>query len=263
MPRIALSYRRADSAAISGRIFDRLSAHYGPGSVFMDIDEIPFGIDFRDHVVDVLSRCDAVVAVIGPAWTGGLAMPDRIREAADPVRLEIETALARGVPLIPVLVDGAVMPNPAHLPATLEPLAFRNACEIASGRDFHAHVDRLVRALDRVLAPVATTASVAFAAPAPAASSPGTPRPAPAPAWPAWRIALLLGLLALPQAIQFSGATPLFVAALVVSVIGTAILADVPERRLAHRVAAVAGLMTLATVVQATLGVLRASMTAW
>ncbi|WP_375457911.1 hypothetical protein [uncultured Enterovirga sp.] len=56
MPRIAISRRRADSAAISGRLFDRLTQHYGTGSVLMDIDEIPFGIDFREHIAEVLSR---------------------------------------------------------------------------------------------------------------------------------------------------------------------------------------------------------------
>ena len=260
MPRIALSYRRADSAAISGRIFDRLSAHYGPGSVFMDIDEIPFGIDFRDHVVDVLSRCDAVVAVIGPAWTGGLATPDRISEAADPVRLEVETAMVRGVALIPVLVDGAVMPNPAHLPPSLEPLAFRNACEIASGRDFHAHVDRLIRALDRVVAPARAEASVEGpGAPAPASPAAAAIRPR----YGFWRAAALLGFLALPHLVQFSHATPLFVAALIVSVIGTALLADEPDRSIAHRVVTVVLVLIVATVVQSTLGVLRASMSPW
>ena len=51
MPRIAISYRRSDSSAISGRIFDRLVAHYGKPSVFMDIDNIPFGTEGVEQAV--------------------------------------------------------------------------------------------------------------------------------------------------------------------------------------------------------------------
>src|SRR5579862_6125194 len=70
MPRIAISYRRADSSAIAGRICDALLAQYGKESVFMDIDDIPFGIDFRSHIQDVLQRTEVLIAVIGPNWLG-------------------------------------------------------------------------------------------------------------------------------------------------------------------------------------------------
>ena len=56
MPRITISYRRADSDAIAGRIRDRLARHYGDRAVFMDIDNIPFGIDFREHIKGELAR---------------------------------------------------------------------------------------------------------------------------------------------------------------------------------------------------------------
>ena len=70
MPTIAISYRRSDSSAIAGRIFDRLTAHYGEDAVFMDIDNIPFGTDFRSQIYDVLQRTDVVLAVIGANWRG-------------------------------------------------------------------------------------------------------------------------------------------------------------------------------------------------
>jgi hypothetical protein len=50
MPKIVISYRRQDSEAIAGRIRDRLAGHYGAESIFMDIDNIPFGTDFREHI---------------------------------------------------------------------------------------------------------------------------------------------------------------------------------------------------------------------
>ena len=40
MPKIAISYRRADSSPIAGRLFDHLVANYGADSVFMDIDRM-------------------------------------------------------------------------------------------------------------------------------------------------------------------------------------------------------------------------------
>jgi TIR domain len=154
MPKIAISYRRADSSAITGRIFDRLAAHYGENSVFMDIDNIPLGVDFRRHIQNTLQHTDVLVAVIGTNWLGlstdGAA---RMNEKTDPVRVEIETALKRNTTIIPVLVDGAKMPNSADLPAELGNFTYLNAAEFSSGRDFHTHVDRLIGAIDQILAP--------------------------------------------------------------------------------------------------------------
>ena len=70
MAKIIISYRRSDSQAMAGRIFDRLSGHYGEAAIFMDIDAIPFGIDFRKHIGDVLRQCDVLIAVVEPHWLG-------------------------------------------------------------------------------------------------------------------------------------------------------------------------------------------------
>ena len=144
MPRIAISYRRSDLAAIAGRIFDWLGERYGEDSVFMDIDKIPFGTDFRSHIREVLLRTDVLIAVVGANWlshndTGA----SRIQDAIDPVRVEIETALERKIAIIPVLVDGAKMPGSGELPATFGNFAYLNAPEISSGRDFRLHMERL------------------------------------------------------------------------------------------------------------------------
>jgi hypothetical protein len=153
MPKIAISYRRSDTSAISGRIFDRLAAHYGKHSVFMDVDNIPIGIDFRAHIGETLRRTDVVLAVIGAGWLGAQdGGKARIREESDPVRVEIETALARGAPVIPVLVDGAKMPDAAALPQSFGTFAFLNAAEVATGRDFDGQIGRLIAAIDRAVA---------------------------------------------------------------------------------------------------------------
>jgi hypothetical protein len=154
MSKIIVSYRRSDSAATAGRIFDRLVDRYGEASVFMDIDRIPFGTDFRHHIQDVLRGADILLAVVGPTWLGKKADgASRIHDDADPVRVEIEAALRQGLTLIPVLIDNASMPGAAELPESIRDFAYINAAPIDIGRDFRAHMDRLTRSIDAILAP--------------------------------------------------------------------------------------------------------------
>jgi hypothetical protein len=152
MAKITVSYRREDSEAITGRIFDRLVARYGKSSVFRDIDNIPPGVDFRTHIDDALQTTDVVLVVIGRRWLGS-AKPGnrRIHDAEDPVRIEVETALRRGISVIPVLVGDTKMPTAAQLPKTLKDFVFRNAVRVDSGQDFEHHTERLLRAMDRTL----------------------------------------------------------------------------------------------------------------
>jgi hypothetical protein len=157
MPKIAISYRRSDSSAITGRIFDRLVARYGKESVFMDVDNIPIGTDFRSHIRAVLLESEVLIVVIGPRWLGiDAAGAARMSQETDPVRAEVEAAQTQELPMIPVLVDGAKMPDSAALPASIEKFAFLNAAEVATGRDFHPHMDRLIAAIDETLAGRAT-----------------------------------------------------------------------------------------------------------
>jgi hypothetical protein len=136
---------------MSGRIYDRLTAHYGEHSVFMDVDNIPFGTDFRSHIRETLQRSDILIAVIGTKWLGANADgTSRMQEKTDPVRVEIETALERKIPILPVLVDGAKMPESTELPTEFGSFAYLNAAEVATGRDFRSHIERLIGAIDQV-----------------------------------------------------------------------------------------------------------------
>ena len=151
MSRIFLSYRRQDSAGAAGRIYDRLRAHFGDDAIFMDIDAIPFGLDFREHIRSALDDCGVVLAVIGRRWAGETGAPRRIDDPRDFVRIEIESALERNLPVIPILIDRAQMPGEADLPPSLARLAYRNAIDLDQGRDFHHHVDRLIKGIERLL----------------------------------------------------------------------------------------------------------------
>jgi uncharacterized protein YecT (DUF1311 family) len=153
MAKIAISYRRSDSQDITGRIFDRLAQQYGKDTVFRDIDSIRPGIDFRTQIADALSKTDVLLVIVGPRWLGrGEGVSSRMDNESDPVRVEVEMALKRDIPVIPVLVSGMKMPEAGELPATLKDFAFRHAVEVDGGRDFDHHIEGLVRTLDQFFA---------------------------------------------------------------------------------------------------------------
>ena len=149
---IFLSYRRADSAAVVDHLYDRLVARYGRECIFRDIDNIPLGKDFRDHIGTVIGGCDIVLAIIGPCWHGGRgASANRILREDDPVRIEIEVAIEAGALVIPILVGGAEMPNRQKVPPSLHGLPALNAATLATGRDFEHHLTLLFKKLDEAL----------------------------------------------------------------------------------------------------------------
>src|SRR6478735_1731741 len=151
---IAISYRRQDSSPVAGRLYDRLEAEFGKGTVFMDFDSIPYGVDFREHIKQTLQRAKVVIAIIGPEWTGGKEISNRrIDDPTDFVRLEVASALENGIPIIPVLVNNTPMPDAKNLPPELEGLAFRNGLALDTGIDFHHHADRLIAGIHRVIDP--------------------------------------------------------------------------------------------------------------
>jgi hypothetical protein len=136
---IFISYRRSDSIAETGRIYDRLVTDFGRERVFKDVDSIPFGIDFADYLDQAVSQCQVLLVIIGKTWLN-VTEPDGTRRIDDPndfVRIEIESALRRGIPVIPVLLEGATMPRSDQLPEALAPLARRNAAQVGYDPRFH------------------------------------------------------------------------------------------------------------------------------
>ena len=174
-PQIFISYRRDDSEAVTGRIYDRLTRQYEPERVLMDLDSMIPGFDFRDRIQELLQGCDIILAVVGARWSGAMKGGRvRINEDSDWVRIEIETGLKRGIPIIPVLVNGAGMPSASRLPDSLKDFAYRHALVVAGQKDFHPHVDRLIKGIDdacetrwRTQPPAAAPASAMPASPAP------------------------------------------------------------------------------------------------
>ena len=150
--KIFISYRRSDSEQIAGRIFDRLAARYGAGDVFFDTDAIPAAVDFREHVTAALRDSAAVVAIIGPRWQRRRGFFDRVlgKQPEDHVQTEVELAIANGVPLLPLLIGGATMPDGEQLPTSLRDLSRANATVVRAGRDFHKDIDQVIGLIDEL-----------------------------------------------------------------------------------------------------------------
>jgi len=146
---IFISYRRDDSAATVGRIYDRLVEVFGKEVVFKDVDSIPLGADFPQYIAGVIQRCTVALVVIGPQWAEARGADGRPRLAnpGDFVRLEAETALQRGIPVIPLLVQGAGVPKPEQLPPSMRALTSRNATPIRYDPDFDNDMRRLIHTL--------------------------------------------------------------------------------------------------------------------
>jgi hypothetical protein len=145
-----VSYRRGDSGH-AGRLYDALSSRFGANNVFMDIDTIDPGVDFAEVINRAVTSCDVVIALIGRSW---IAANDpqgrrRLEEPDDFVRLELESALAKDIVVIPACVQGAQIPSGQELPPSIAPLARRQAIDL---RDvgWHEDVGRLIRRLERL-----------------------------------------------------------------------------------------------------------------
>jgi hypothetical protein len=150
--KVFISYRRKETAAYAGWLYDRMVARFGENNIFMDVEMAP-GIDFADRITEVISGCVVLIVVIGPSWAAVTEEDGsrRLDNPADFVRLEIETGLRRpDVTPIPVLVGGARMPKREDLPPEIRAIARRNAIELSDGR-WTYDADRLADALAELL----------------------------------------------------------------------------------------------------------------
>jgi hypothetical protein len=149
---IFISYRREESRWLARSLHDRLSARFDQKRVFMDIEDIPLGDDIVKEIEDRVGACDVLIAVIGTDWLTSKDEHEgrRLDNPEDFVRMEIATALKRDVLVIPVLVDGTLMPRSIDLPDDLKALVRRNALRL-SETGFNDDCRRLIAAIEQVL----------------------------------------------------------------------------------------------------------------
>ncbi len=148
---IFISYRRDESRHAAGRLADDLAQAFGPGAIFRDIEGIDPGVDFTRSLDRALGSCVVMLVLIGPEW---LDMRDahgqrRLENPQDWIRLEIATALARDIRVVPVLLEGAAMPQSEALSPDLEPLTRRQALDMSDSR-WRGDLQRLVEALEKI-----------------------------------------------------------------------------------------------------------------
>ncbi len=153
MSSIFISYRRQDSAGFTRAMEQDLSARYGSESIFRDLEDIDAGDNFVNKIQEAVSSCKVLIAVIGPHWSTMTNRQGerRLDNPEDFVRVEIETALKRRVPVIPVTVKGAQWPPAEALPESLQPILQRKAHDLSDrqGRwDYDLH--QLMARLDRI-----------------------------------------------------------------------------------------------------------------
>lgn len=159
MPRIFLSFRRADSKSFADNIYDALVEAFGRENILSDVDDIPFGVDFRDYLWEEIAKQDMVLVLIGRGWA--MVRDDfgrkMIENPADMVRMVIEMALQQKKLLIPILVGGASMPVATDLPESLHELCYRRPFEIQGSTAFKADMEKLITSIKRIKFPSDTS----------------------------------------------------------------------------------------------------------
>lgn len=194
---IFISYRRDDTRQAAGRLADDLSDQLGAERIFRDIEKIELGVDFEQALNQALENCEIMLVLIGRQW---LTIADaqgqrRLDQANDWIRIEIVTALKRGVRVVPVLIDGAQLPSESDLPEDLRPLVRRQALAVEDAR-WRSDVARLAESLARVGG--AATAQRAPAAPqrlVQVESAPAAPAPKSTSPWKAAAIGAVVTLV--------------------------------------------------------------------
>ncbi len=150
--RVFLSYRRSDAAVAADNIYRYLCRRFGTDQIFKDVNSIPLGVDFRDHLAMELQSCNVFVAIIGENWLNaqGANGIRRLDDPTDFVRIETEFALERGIPIVPVLIGRVRMPTENELPASMARMAFQQSFELRPGPEFDRDLAKLAKGIGEI-----------------------------------------------------------------------------------------------------------------
>jgi len=149
--KVFLNYRRADAEAWADRLFERLIRQFPRENVFMDIDgHIPVGFPWADWLDAQVAACDLMLVLIGRTWVAEFKSRSEPGER-DFVRVEIESALKRKIPVVPVFLGDAPMPKPAELPETMRPLLALQAARL-NRASFDNDAETLLKGVARSIA---------------------------------------------------------------------------------------------------------------
>jgi hypothetical protein len=151
MTKVFISYRREDAPGVAGLIFNHLLTIYPRCDLFMDFDA--GSVPKRAHDSRAL-HCNLMLAIIGPRWLDGVDHDGQRRLSSDQdyVHTDIASALRRRIPVIAVLVDGAVLPAEDSLPKGLKSLI---SCPIF--KLLHIRLDTDLYIIGRIVEELAPT----------------------------------------------------------------------------------------------------------
>jgi hypothetical protein len=145
--RIFITYR-SDDPGWSVLLDRELSQVFGSDQVFRASRAMELGDSFPERIREGVAQASVLLAVIGPRWLEPVDGVRRIDDPDDWVRQEIRLALAQGMLVVPVLVDGAPPLASADLPADVRALADRQHARLGH-KDAYEDVRRLVERLVR------------------------------------------------------------------------------------------------------------------
>jgi hypothetical protein len=171
MPAIYISYRKEDAYGEAAHLYKDLPERFGKGAVFVDVARRQPGRDYRQVIEEHVASSAVTLVLIGKAWAGAKDAlgQRRLDNPQDPVRIEIAAALKRNIPVVPVLVHGAGMVQPADLPPDLADLAFRSPVKLTQ-EHWGSDVDALATSLQTLVLGSQGVADAAAGAPSEAAT---------------------------------------------------------------------------------------------
>jgi hypothetical protein len=153
-PVVFVNYRRCDEPETAALLATKLSHVLGREAVFFDSESIELGVAFPAVLLDAVRRCAVVLAVIGRNWFATSPSGGRLVDDSDDwVRLEILTALAAGVRVVPVLVVDVAEVSEPDLPDELAIMARLQFARIRDRyliQDIGNLVDTLVAQVPRI-----------------------------------------------------------------------------------------------------------------
>lgn len=151
-PRVFINYRHEDTQATAWLLYDRLAERLGAGNVFFDHGTLQPGMRWSGEIRSHLGAGGVFLALIGPQWEPILAGHLR-RGDDDYVVKELDLALRSGprMTVIPVLVDGAGLPDRGALPPAVAALRDCQAERLHSA-SLLADIDHLIARLGELAA---------------------------------------------------------------------------------------------------------------
>jgi hypothetical protein len=158
MSRFFISYRRRTNGWTIDYIYSRLTEHFGQTIIFLDKDKIPEGTLYEPYITSEIVNCMAILAIIDDSWLNEISRLDTPR---DFVRIELEQAMNGAIPIVPLLIDKARLPNREKLPKSLQSLVDRQ-CSNVRASDFDNDMARLIARL-KCIAELHQTAAEALA----------------------------------------------------------------------------------------------------